>query len=101
MSGFRPWLIRNGFDPENSEYNFGYHPVGQVNLQASFGTINYSEVWPILSKHLDIYAIQCDNGSGTILQSVYPHTWSDEDFYDQQIERLKPGYDYSSSLIDK
>ena len=101
MSGFRPWLIRNGFDPENPEYNFGYHPVGQVNLQASFGTINYIEVWPILSNYLDIYAIQCDDGSGTILKSVYPYTWTDKDYYQQQIERLKPGYDYSSSLINK
>lgn len=101
MSGFKSWLERNGFDPADTQYNFGYHSVGQVDLQKSFGTSKYSEVWPILSRHLDIYSIQCDDGSGNILRSVYSYTWSDKDYYDQQIERLKPGYDYSSSLLNK
>jgi len=101
MSGFKSWLERNGFDPEDTQYNFGYHSVGQVDLRRSFGTSKYSEVWPMLSRHLDIYSIQCDDGSGNILRSVYSYTWSDKDYYDQQIERLKPGYDYSSSLLNK
>ena len=101
MSGFRSWLERNGFDPGDSQYNFGYHPVGQVDLRSSFGTTKYSEVWPILSTHLDIVAIQCDDGSGTVLRSVYPYTWTDKDYYIQQIERLKPGYDYSSRQANK
>lgn len=101
MSGFKSWLERNGFDPADTQYNFGYHSVGQVDLQKSFGTSKYSEVWPILSRHLDIYSIQGDDGSGNILRSVYSYTWSDKDYYDQQIERLKPGYDYSSSLLNK
>lgn len=91
MVGFRQWLVRNGFDVDNTEYNYGYHPVGQVNLQTSFGTTNYTEVWPILSKYLDISAISCNE-----LCAVYPYTYTDPDYYQQQIERLTPGYDYSS-----
>jgi len=91
LVGFRDWLARNGFDINNTEYNYGYHPVGQVNLQASFGTTNFREVWPILSKYLDISKITAGDVSAR-----YGYTWTDEDYYTQQIERLKPGYDHSS-----
>ena len=92
MAGFRSWLERNGFALDNNEYNYGYHPVGQVDLQTSFGTTNYREVWPILSRYLNIYRIQAASAN-----AVYPYTYTDPDYYNQQIERLKPGYDYSSS----
>jgi len=96
MGGFRDWLVRNGFSLQDTEYNYGYHPVGQVDLQQSFGTTNYREVWPILSKHLDVVQTSCDDGSGNVLRSVYPYSWSDSDYYEQQIDLLKSGYDYSS-----
>ena len=101
MSGFRDWLIRNGFDVNDPQYNYGYHPVGQVDLQKSFGTTNFREVWPILSKYLDIYKIQCDNGSGNVLCALYPYTWTDPDYYEQQIKKLTPGYDHSSIVPNK
>lgn len=91
LAGFRDWLGRNGFDANDTEYNYGYHPIGQVNLQASFGTTNFREVWPILSKYLDISKITAGDVS-----AIYDYTWTDADYYTQQIERLKPGYDYSS-----
>jgi len=92
MTGFRAWLHRNRFDAQNTEYNYGYHPVGQVDLQGSFGTTNFKEVWPILNKYLDIYKITAGDISAT-----YDYTWSDPDYYQQQIDMMKPGYDYSSS----
>jgi hypothetical protein len=91
LKGFRDWLARNKFDINDASYNFGYHPVGKVNLQDSFGTSNFKEVWPTLSKYLDICAISCGDATAT-----YPYTWTDTDYYQQQIEKLKPGYDYSS-----
>ena len=91
MAGFREWLVRNGFDIHNPAYNYGYHPVGQVNLQKSFGTTNYTDVWSILSHYLDIYSITVDETT-----CFYNYTWSDSDYYQQQIEMLTPGYDYSS-----
>ena len=92
MTGFRAWLHRNRFDAQNTEYNYGYHPVGQVDLQSSFGTTNFREVWPILSKYLDIYKITAGDISAT-----YDYTWNDPDYYQQQIDMMKPGYDHSSS----
>jgi len=92
MTGFREWLHRNRFDAQNSEYNHGYHPVAQVDLQGSFGTTDFKEIWPILSRYLDIYKITAGDVSAT-----YNYTWSDPDYYQQQINMMKPGYDYSSS----
>jgi len=92
MTGFREWLHRNRFDVQNTEYNYGYHPIGQVNLQSSFGTTDFRKVWPILSKYLDILSIEAGDA-----KSTYDYTWTDPDYYQQQIERMKPGYDYSSS----
>ena len=91
MQGFREWLHRNRFDAQNPEYNYGYHPVGQVDLKASFGTTDFQKVWPILSKYLDIYRIDAGGAFAT-----YDYAWTDADYYQQQIERMKPGYDYSS-----
>ena len=97
MSGFREWLERNGFSLKDTEYNYGYHPVGQVNLKASFGTDQYQEVWPILSQYLDIYSMSAGQTKLGPIKAVYDYSWSDADYYKQQINRLKPGYDYSSS----
>ena len=91
MTGFREWLIKNNFDPMNKEYNFGYHEVGQVDILDSFGTEDHEEVWAIMNTYLDIYRIETDQAACT-----YDYTWTDKDYYQQQIERLKPGYDYSS-----
>jgi hypothetical protein len=95
MSGFRDWLQRNGYALGDTQYNYGYHPVGQVDLQTSFGTTSYTEIWPKLSRHLNIYSIRC----GEDLCAVYPYNYNDSDYYDQQIERLKPGYDHSSKGV--
>ena len=92
LSGFRDWLHRNRFDAQNPEYNYGYHPVGQVQLQSSFGTTDFRQVWPILSGYLDIYKIEAGNVCAT-----YDYAWTDADYYQQQINLLTPGYDYSSS----
>ena len=92
MTGFRAWLHRNRFDAQNTEYNYGHHPVGQVDLQGSFGTTNFKEIWPILNKYLDIYQITAGN-----ITATYNYAWSDTDYYQQQINRLQPGYDHSSS----
>ena len=92
MAGFRAWLQRNGFELDDTQYNYGYHPVGQVDLQESFGSEDFRVVWPILSRYLDICAISAGDASAS-----YDYNWTDRDYYEQQINRLKPGYDYSSS----
>lgn len=92
IDGFKEWLIKNKFDLTDTEYNFGYHEVGAIDMEASFGTSDTEQVWAIMSQHLDIYKIETEHASST-----FDYTWADADYYQQQIERLKPGYDYSSS----
>jgi hypothetical protein len=91
MQGFKDWLVRNNFDPNDTQYNYGYHPIGQVDLEHSFGTTDYFKVWETLSTYLNILSIKAGDH-----RAVYPYKYTDEDYYEQQIERLKPGYDHSS-----
>ena len=91
MQEFKAWLERNGFQLDDTQYNYGYHPVGQVDLQESFGSEDFRVIWPILSRYLDICSISASDAS-----AVYNYNWTDGDYYEQQIERLKPGYEYSS-----
>jgi hypothetical protein len=88
---FHSWLEANGRDPADVNLSLGYLPIGQVELRQSFGTANYQEIWEILGNHLDIYRIEADGVSAT-----FDYCWSDTDYKQQQINMLRPGYDYSS-----
>ena len=70
--------------------------MGQVELAKSFGTTDYTKIWPVLSKYLDIYSITAGELRSGPITAVYDYAWTDADYYQQQIEMLKPGYDYSS-----
>ena len=91
MDEYADWLERNGFNHNDTQYNYGYHLVGQVDLVGSFGTDNPETVWEIIGEHLDIVKIETLEAS-----CDFDYCWTDKDYYDVQIERLKPGYDYSS-----
>lgn len=88
---FNEWLVKNNLDPNDPELSLGYLPVGHVDLMASFGTEDLFAVWDILSQHLDIYKITVDDVEG-----VFEYCWNDPDYKQQQIDMMKPGYDYSS-----
>lgn len=88
---FREWLVKNNRDPNDPQLSLGYLPIGQVELQQSFGTDNYEKIWDILSNHLDIYKIEVDGVSNT-----FDYVWSDPTYKKMQIDMLRPGYDYSS-----
>jgi len=88
---FRKWLADNGRDYQDPKLSLGYLPIGQVDLLGSFGTTNYQDIWDQLSSHLDIYKIEVNNISCT-----YDYCWSDSTYEQQQIDIMRPGYDYSS-----
>jgi len=94
MDEYAEWLERNGFKHDDTQYNYGFHEVGQVNMKRSFGTDVPEEVWAIVSEHLDIVRIETARASAD-----FEYCWTDSDYYEQQINFMKPGYDYSSKWM--
>ena len=84
INGFRTWLIANGFDPEDKSLTLGHPQVGQVALTESFGTDHFSDIWQIMNNYLDVYSIRTSDS-----YAEYPYHWSDSDFAQQQIKRLR------------
>lgn len=89
---FRSWLIKNNLDPDNKTLSLGYLPIGKVDLQSSFGTEDPIKIREILGNYLDIYKISVGNISNT-----FGYCWNDPDYKQNQINMMRPGYDYSSS----
>jgi hypothetical protein len=88
---FKAWLIENNRDPQDTNLSLGYLPLGQVDLRGSFGTAKSSDIWEILSAHLDIYCIEIDGVS-----QKFNYCWTDANYKQMQIDMMKPGYDYST-----
>lgn len=84
LEDFRQWLKDNGFDPEDKSLTIGHPQVAQVNLAKSFGTLDYNQIWRQLAGHLDIYKVRTSDAEAT-----YNYRWSDSDYAEQQIGRLK------------
>jgi hypothetical protein len=83
---FRSWLINNGFDPDDKTLTIGHPQVGQVDLIRSFGTDDYREIWPKLETRLNIWAVRTSGA-----QAIYPYSWSDPDYMQQQVASLQKG----------
>lgn len=91
QDNFRQWLLKNNKDYLDPTLSCGYLPIGQVDLQESFGTKDYQTIWDILSSHLDIYSIEIDG-----ISSTFDYCWSDYNYKQMQIDIMRPGYDHSS-----
>jgi hypothetical protein len=88
---FTQWLIANNLNPNDPKLSLGYLPLGQVDLLRSFGTTDKFAIWNKLSTHLDIYSIKIGD-----VVNVFDYCWTDVDYKQQQINMMRPGYDYSS-----
>ena len=91
QNAFNEWLIKNNLDPKDKFLSLGYLPLGEVDLERSFGTTNMFSIWDQLSRYLDIYKIEIDDVS-----QAFEYCWTDTDYKQQQIDMMRPGYDYSS-----
>ena len=80
LQQFRDWLIANNFDPEDKSLTIGHPQIGQVNLERSFGSKNYQDIWATVNNYLDVYEIKTSNSS-----VVYDYCWSDVDYMQRQI----------------
>lgn len=88
---FTQWLVDNNLDPKDSKLSLGYLPIGQIDLERSFGTTDIFKIWDQLNQHLDIYSIEIDG-----INNTFDYCWTDADYKQQQIDMMKPGYDYNS-----
>jgi hypothetical protein len=88
---FTAWLVTNGLNPADPKLSLGYLPLGHVDLMSSFGTTDMFTIWDKLSTHLDIYKIKVDD-----VEDTFEYVWSDPNYAEQQIEMMRPGYDFSS-----
>jgi hypothetical protein len=86
---FYTWLTDNQIDVANPDLSLGYLPLGQVDLAGSFGTADSMTIWETLGQYLDIYRIEVDGVAQT-----FDYCWTDADYKQQQIDQLRPGYDY-------
>ena len=91
LDEFYTWLANNNRNKNDPKLSLGYLPLGQVNLKSSFGTRHPETIQQILSNHLDIYKIEINDTVGT-----FNYCWTDLDYKQQQINMMRPGYDYSS-----
>jgi len=83
LAEFREWLMANGFDPADPSLTIGHPKIGQTDLQRSFGTEDYREIWAQLNTHLNVTAVETSDA-----RAEYPYNWSDSDYIDRQIQLL-------------
>lgn len=83
LAEFRQWLIDNGFDPDDKSLTIGHPQVGQVDLERSFGTTDYKQIWNKLFTHLNVYSIKTSTHS-----AEYKYSWDDPNYMEQQIKCL-------------
>ena len=83
LADFRVWLVDNGFDPEDRTLTIGHPKVGQVDLQRSFYTEDYRNIWAQLNTRLNVTAVRTSAS-----QVQYDYQWWDTDYMEKQIQCL-------------
>jgi hypothetical protein len=81
LEAFRDWLRDNGFDPEDKSLTIGHPCVAQVDLQRSFGSEHYRDIWQQLNTHLNVAEIRTPNA-----RTTYQYRWSDTGYAQKQID---------------
>jgi hypothetical protein len=80
-------LLREGYDPQDPALSLGYLELAHVDLDRSFGTSDPQKIWDQVGQHLDIYSLRVGNDV-----AVYDYCWTSDDYEQQQIAQLMPGY---------
>ena len=94
MDEYRKWLSANGFDWEDSKLSLGYIKIGQIDLERSFGTDKFMEIYNTMKQNLNISNIKITGDSAC--ENNFAYTLDSEDWKQIQIEGLKRGYESRS-----
>ena len=91
---FKQWLKDNNYDWNDPQLALGYIKLGQVDLEKSFGTTKFLDIYDKMIDCLNISKIAIV-GSENIL-AEYNYSLSDPNWKDLQIQELKKGYESRS-----
>ena len=91
---FKKWLKDNNYDWNDPKLALGYIKLGQVDLEKSFGTTKFLNIYDKMIDCLNISKITIV-GSENIL-AEYNYSLSDPNWKDLQIQELKKGYESHS-----
>jgi hypothetical protein len=91
---FQNWLKENNYDWNDSKLALGYIKLGQVDLQHSFGTSDFQQVYKQMIDCLNIKSIEYIGNEN--IKTEYNYTLSQPDWKDLQIRELKKGYESHS-----
>lgn len=94
MGGFRSWLANNGYNWQDKKLCLGYAKIGQIDLDRSFGTTDFSKIYSIINKNLDITSIKVVGQDDVCCD--YPYSLDDKNWKEIQIEKLRTGYESRS-----
>jgi hypothetical protein len=87
MEPYRKWLKHNGYDWEDPKLALGYIKLGQVDLQKSFGSTKFQDVYNCLKDNLDIVKITAGD-----VHCDYNYSLDSEDWKKIQMQELTKGY---------
>jgi len=91
---FKLWLEKNGYDWNNPQLALGYIKLGQVDLNESFGTDRFLDIYKQMIDCLNISRIELIGP--TSITTEYKYTLSDIDWKELQIQELRKGYESHS-----
>ena len=88
MHEYRSWLSENNYDWQDPRLSLGYIKIGQVDMEKTFGGMDYKEIYHTLSENLNIKSISTTN-----VTADFPYTLDSDDWKQIQIESLRQGYE--------
>ena len=91
---FKTWLKGKGYDWNNPSLALGYIKIGQVDLNNSFGSEKFLDIYKQMIDCLNISRIELIGP--TNITAEYKYTLSDSNWKELQIEELRKGYESHS-----
>jgi hypothetical protein len=87
---FKLWLEKNGYDWNDSRLALGYVKLGQVDLEKSFNSKTFLDIYKKLINNLNIKSIEIVGRDS--IKTIFPYTLDDDNYKQIQIDFLKNGY---------
>ena len=91
IDGFKKWLHENNYDWEDPKLSLGYAKIGQIDIDTSFKTDSFREIYEMMKDNLNIKNIAII--SSDTYENNFPYTLDSEDWKQIQIESLRQGYE--------